>query len=88
MRWQFEGRDHHVPAVFHAAWQAPDGRLGLALANWTTETQTLTVTDPRLGESAGLHLAGLEALSRTVAVDGGRVLIELPPVSCALLEAK
>src|SRR6185436_3831780 len=57
MNWQFERRDHHVPAVFHAAWQAPDGRLGLALANWTAEAQTLTVNDPRLGESAMLHVA-------------------------------
>ena len=30
MRWQHDGKDHQIPAVFHAAWQAPDGRLGLA----------------------------------------------------------
>jgi hypothetical protein len=86
MRWQFERRDHQVPAVFHAAWQAPDGRLGLAFANWTTEPQTLTVVDSRLGERAVLHVAGPETTAR--AVDAGRVAIALPALSCALLEAK
>jgi hypothetical protein len=87
-----------VPAVFHAAWQAPDGRLGLAFANWTTEAQKLTVVDPRLGESAVVHVAeGKDRFARLrtmdegrvgVAVEGGRVTIELPALSCALVEAK
>ena len=39
MRWQHGGRDHQIPAVFHSAWRAPDGRMGVVLANWTTDTQ-------------------------------------------------
>ncbi|MBI2503445.1 MAG: hypothetical protein HYW07_09490, partial [Candidatus Latescibacteria bacterium] len=32
LRWQHGGHDHQLPALFHAAWQAPDGRFGLVLA--------------------------------------------------------
>ena len=38
--WESHNRWNKMPAVFHAAWQAPDGRLGFVLANWTTQRQT------------------------------------------------
>ncbi len=41
---------HRIPAVFHSAWQAPDGRVGVVLANWTSQDQAVSVTDPRLAD--------------------------------------
>jgi hypothetical protein len=87
MQWQEGGRDHHIPAVFHSAWRAPDGRLGWALANWTNETQTLTVTDARLGDSVQVHVAAPQVTSNFHPVMAGQLAITLPPLSCLVVEA-
>jgi hypothetical protein len=86
MRWQRAGTDHQIPAVFHAAWQAPDGRLGLVLANWTEESQELEIVDSRIGKEAHVYVSAKEAsdAQRIVADDGLHVV--LPPLSCALVE--
>ncbi len=47
--WEHEGSAHVIPSVFHAAWQAPDGEFGIALANWTNGPRRVTVDDARLG---------------------------------------
>ena len=85
-RWQDGGYDHQIPAVFHAAWRAPDGRLGVVLANWTTAPQTVLLRDPRLGERVVLHLAGerVTRLSQIVGVEG--VTVTVPPLGSALVE--
>ena len=87
MRWQYEGRDHQVPAIFHAAWQSPRQRFGLVLANWTREWQEARVLDPRLGRSDALHLAAGRVESTPYAVTGVPLTLHLPPLSCALLES-
>jgi len=87
MQWQEGGRDHRIPAVFHAAWRAPDGRLGLALANWTNEPQTLTVSDARLGDKVQVYVAAPRVTSSLHAVVAGQLAISLPALSCLLVES-
>jgi hypothetical protein len=87
MRCQYESRDHQIPAIFQAAWQSPDRRFGLVLANWTRERQAVRLSDPRLGRSGLLHVATRGAESKSYDVGGDALTIQLPPSSCALLEA-
>ncbi len=84
VRWEWEGRPHAVPAVFDAAWRAPDGRHAVVLANWTTEPQEVTVSDARLGQEALCHMAGRELLSEHVS--GGSYAVTVPALGCVLLE--
>ena len=86
MRWQHDGKDHQIPAVFHAAWQAPDGRLGLVLANWTTETQEITVSDSRLGPTVTQHGSARGLDSQTRQTSSGELSVTLPALSCTLLD--
>lgn len=82
--WEYEGRAHAVPAVAHCAWQAPDGRHAVALANWTTAPQTVMVQDARLGQSPVLHVCARTDAEQTVQDQ----TVTLPPLSCALLIGK
>jgi hypothetical protein len=86
MRWQRGGADHQIPALFHAAWQAPDGRLGLVLANWTEEAQQATIVDLRLGEEVRVCISAQAMSDARQGVAGGRLQVDLPPLSCALIE--
>ncbi len=89
VEWAYHDRLHRIPAVFHSAWQAPDGRLGFVLANWTTKRQKVTVVDPRLASSGGrprLHLSARRRLTRQPVFAEGWAVVSLPPLSCAVLE--
>ncbi|MCE5237675.1 DUF6259 domain-containing protein [bacterium] len=86
-KWDHNGKHHAVPAVAHCAWQAPDGRHGVALANWTTEAQEITVCDARLGARAELAICAAEDRTREVALRDGTTTVRLPPLSCALLSS-
>jgi hypothetical protein len=85
--WQFGGKDHQVPAVFHCAWQAPDGRVGAVLANWTTALQEVAVSDERLGCRAAVHISDGDVRTASLEADGGLFKVTLPPLSCALVES-
>ena len=87
IRWQHGGRDHQIPSVFHAAWQAPDGRFALALANWTDEWQDVSLDEPRLGATPTLYCVAPapHTVRRTRA--GGGWELSLPPLSCTLVES-
>lgn len=80
--WDWNGKHHTVPAVAHCAWQSPDGRHGIALANWTTEPRTIRITDPRLGPAPTLHVCA--RTNETSQPEGST--LTLPPLSCAILE--
>jgi hypothetical protein len=89
MAWTSNGRENRIPAVFHSAWQGPDGRVGVVLANWTPVEQSLVICDGRLtngGLPVTVHLSE-RTLDRWegVPVSGG-IPITLPPHSCAVLE--
>jgi hypothetical protein len=86
IRWQQEGREHQIPAVFHAAWQAPDGRLGIVLANWTTETQEVRVVDERLGDKVLVSVSADSLESRMLSSADGNFMVTLPKLSFILLE--
>jgi hypothetical protein len=85
MRWQQGGRDHRIPAVFHAAWQSPDGRRAVALANWTSEAQSVAVVDERLGARVEMRTSAQTLELRVVQADRGVLTLSLPPLSCALV---
>lgn len=85
MTWQANDRTHDVPAVPHAAWQAPDGRFGIVLANWTTEAQTVDLLDTRLSDQVTVHTSGEKLETATRDVTDGRLSVTLPPLSCVLV---
>lgn len=85
MKWTHDGRKHAIPAVFCGCWTAPDGRYGVALANWTTKRQRVTVCEGRLGPSARVHLSARRLSTRRVELGEQKVTIRLPPLSCAML---
>lgn len=86
IRWQEGGYDHQIPAVFHNAWQAPNGQVGLVLANWTTETQEVRIMDDRLGDKALEFISSGDLRSKVLFNVNGSFRIALPGLSCALLE--
>jgi hypothetical protein len=86
IRWQHEGRDHQIPAVFHSAWRSPEGHLGIVLANWTTDTQMLSLADSRLGKQVTESISSHEMTFRDRQTKDGEITVSLPPLSCALLE--
>ena len=85
MKWAHDGRRHAIPAVFCGCWTAPDGRFGVALANWTTKRQRVTVSDGGLGSSVRIHLSARRLSTRCIGLSGGKLTIQLPALSCAML---
>jgi hypothetical protein len=85
VEWQHNGRKHTVPAVVYASWQAPDGRYGVVLANWTTESRSIMVAGPRLGKSATVHLCGRQSKEFLVEARPDGFCLTLPPLSCVLI---
>jgi len=83
--WEYHGQQRHLPAVAQAAWQAPDGRYGLVLANWTAQEQSVTVTDPHLAGSCVIHAGGSQAPVPYERHRGDRHALRLPPLSCVLV---
>ena len=88
VEWSANGRINRIPAVFHSVWQAPDGRMGIVLANWTTEPQIIAIHDDRLhpGEDKlTLHVSGAGQPGTPAYWAGGGVTLTLPALSCACL---
>ncbi len=90
MTWESNARMNRIPAVFHAAWQAPDGRPGIVLANWTNKPRKIAVADARLGKQPILHVAGSRLTSRhlTLRRSGASTDITVPPLGCVLMEGE
>ncbi|MCL5998183.1 MAG: DUF6259 domain-containing protein [Chloroflexi bacterium] len=88
IEWQYNGRTNRIPAIFHSAWHAPDGRIGIVLANWTAEPHTVSIQDDRLHAGDGgiwLSVSGRSMESSTIDSPSRSVSLTLPPLSCALL---
>ena len=85
VEWDHNGRHYAVPAVAHAAWQAPDGRHGVVLANWTTKAQAAVVCAATLGERVTVDTSGREVSRATAASTAGGYSIALPPLACVLI---
>ena len=85
VKWEKDGRKYSVPAIAHASWQAPNGRYGVVLANWTTESQSVGVSNARFGKSATVHVCGKKTEVSTVVADQDGFHVTLPPLSCELI---
>jgi hypothetical protein len=86
IQWTYGGRSNDVPAIFHAAWQAPDGRVGVVLANWTSDVQTARVFHERLTGPLASHRSGKGMSLGDLEPKDGAFGVTLPPLSCALFE--
>jgi len=86
--WEQGSRVHRIPAVFHAAWQAPDGRFGLVLANWTRQRQKVTVLDTRLAGEATAHRSAKRLSRNALRAENGQMTVSVPPLGCVLVEPK
>jgi hypothetical protein len=84
IEWMDGDRKHAIPAVFDAAWQAPDGRVGIVLANWTTEERAVGVHAGQLRGRLHLHVSGRHLSS--AALPSGDLRVIVPPLGCALVE--
>jgi hypothetical protein len=87
--WEYNGKHHKIPAVFHSAWQAPDGRKGFILANWTDRDQNIVIKDPVIydtGAQIRLMIFGKEKTIETLDSTLSQVEIQLPPLSCAVVD--
>lgn len=85
IEWEWDGRWHSVDAVFHAAWQAPDTRIGIVLANWTTKDRTVTIRDKRLAKPASVHTCGRE-MSTEAVENLASLTVTVPSLGVALVE--
>jgi hypothetical protein len=84
--WDDRGAHHQVPAIAHAAWRAPDGRIGIVLANWTNEDITVTVPDERLGNAPIVHTYGRGAPTSVAREPRTLTRPTVPALGCVLLE--
>jgi hypothetical protein len=88
VHWESNRQVFDIPPVFHSAWQAPDGRLGVVLANWTSEEQRVNLSDPRLGRGVTETISSGKSTTRSRSVNGGKISLSIPPLSCTLLESE
>jgi len=86
VHWESNGQAHKIPAVFHSAWQSPQGRFGVVLANWTDEKQAVSIADARLGNQITTCVSEREINTAKSQVKQGAIAVSIPPLSCALLE--
>ena len=90
VEWEGASRMNRIPAVFHAAWQAPDGRAGVVLANWTGAPRKVSVIDERLGRFRDIHTCGSKTSARRITLPRARARMDVtvPAFGCTLLAAE
>jgi hypothetical protein len=86
VHWESDGLVRKIAAVLHSAWQTPDGRFGIVLANWTNETQLVSISDARLGKQIVETISTQELKTRARQANLGKVPVSLPPLGCMLVE--
>lgn len=88
--WESASRMNRIPPIFHAAWRSPDGRAGVALANWTDQPRAAGLRDERLGRSLTEHVSGrrLEKRARGLRRAGARFDVTVPALGCVLIEGE
>ncbi len=92
LEWEWNGRKNAVPAIFHSAWQAPDGRIGIVLVNWTASDRRVTMHDDRLNPKKGKGpwittlYADRPPIKKSLSQQEGSFRINLPAHGCVLLE--
>ncbi len=86
VHWESDGEVHNIPAVFHSAWQSPEGKFAIVLANWTKQVQTVGISDARLGAHVTESISAQEVKTRKSPLRRGKISVELPPLSSVLIE--
>jgi hypothetical protein len=85
--WTCDAHVATLPAVFHARWRAPDGRIALALANWNGDEQVVRTEVPLVRGAGYRYHVQADALSVVEYGAGGSLSLAVPPRGVALLEA-
>jgi hypothetical protein len=87
VKWSYGWRSNDYTAVFHSAWQSPDGRHAVILANWTDQEQCVTVSDGRFDSTRKLTLTacGKEATEELISYDPDGVKMNIPALGCAII---
>jgi len=88
IEWTFRGNSYAFPAVFHYAWQAPDGSKGVVFANWTDAFQEVQVARelmPPERDYVTLHSSEQTLTAHELPLGDGNIKVGLKPLSCALL---
>jgi hypothetical protein len=83
--WTCEDRITTMPAVMHARWRAPDGRIAVALANWTRDEQMVQFAAASRTHRYRYHVQD-DGVRTTTYSGMETLLLPLPPLSVALLE--
>ena len=86
VHWENGRQVNDIPAVVHSAWQSPAGRFAAVLANWTGETQAVTLNEPRLGKEVHETRSAESVSTWSRTVDRGALSVSLEPLSCTLVE--
>jgi hypothetical protein len=81
--WTHGREANELPSVEHATWQAPDGRVAVALANWTDRPRSATLDLG--GRAATYHVSADGGPTRRPLAAGGPTALSIPPRACALL---
>ena len=84
--WIENDKKHEIPAVYHSAWVAQDGRFGAVFANWTNDNQLVLVKDERLGRNISVCLSSKHMHVEEAFTEEGLFTLKLPPLSCVLIE--
>jgi len=80
-----------LPALFSAVWQAPDGRIGVALANWTSEDRSVQVpvsTEWGLRDKLTYCVCRNGEWGELRQLDEERITLTLPAHSAAVIELR
>ena len=85
VHWEDDGKVHKIPAVFHSAWQSPQGQFAIVLANWTRINQEISFSDRRLGHRVEETISTQVVTTRMRSMERGGLSISLPPLSCGLV---
>ena len=85
-----DGRNvsHTLAAVFHAVWEADDGRAAMAMVNWTDTDRTVTVRDERFNGSPLTLVSARDGIRRDELEGASELLLTLPAISCCVLTAR
>ncbi len=86
VEWLCDRRLVSYPAVVHALWRAPDGRVGLALANWTGSERAVHLEDCARFEGPATYCLNTDEPVAADLRESGHIALVLPPLSVGLLE--
>lgn len=86
VHWENGRQVNDIPAVMHSAWQSSEGRFAVVLANWTTDTQSVSLVDSRLGKQVTESKSAEDVTIVSRPIGGEKLTVNLGPLSCALIE--